>query len=43
MMPQTSPKTLTDCARRPVLRWCDLHGGNGWMHKAGVVPCVVRV
>jgi hypothetical protein len=36
-------KNLVACSRCPVVSICDAHGGKGWQHKAGVVPCVVRV
>ena len=37
-------KTLSDCSRCPVLRYCDLHVSNGgWKHDKGVEPCKVVV
>lgn len=35
-------KTLKDCARCPVLSFCDAHiTGGEWEHRKGIDPCEV--
>lgn len=39
-----SVKTLSDCAKCPVVSYCDAHiTGGTWPHAKGIDPCKVRI